>query len=197
MLLLLFSFIQSFSSAQKLGDITNAVLDKFNNSFTAKNIYQEQLVCFDASSNYVTYQAQLIGTLEKSSAFLTCLIEDWASGGPSIHVQGVLLGLGEHCTSDFSAGVCSAFGECPSTNIGAIVGTVIGMAVVLILTIAVIAVVTLLTLRRCRRGPNVDEREHDQAHVEGELFVYGSLYILFHNISLTACHNNFYASYYH
>ena len=122
---------------------------------TANSIDQEQLACFDASSNYVTYQARIIGTLEKNSAFLTSLIEDWASSGPSIRLQGVLLGLGEDCTSDISAGVCSAFGaqtdtcECPSTNTGAIVGAVVAVAAVL--NIAAIAIATLLILRS-RRG---------------------------------------------
>ena len=127
---------------------------------TADNIDQEQLACFDASSNYVTYQARIIGTLEKNSAFLTSLIEDWASSGPSIRVRGVLLGLGEDCTPDVSAGVCSAFSAQTDTsdntesnicecNIGAIVGAVIGVAAVLI--IAAIAVATLLILRS-RRG---------------------------------------------
>ena len=70
-------------------------------------------------------------------------------------MQGVLLGLGEDCTSDISAGVCSAFGaqtdnnECPSTNTGAIVGAVVAVAAVL--NIAAIAVATLLILRS-RRG---------------------------------------------
>ena len=135
------------------------MLNELSNScqcqITANSIDQEQLACFDASSNYVTYQARIIGTLEKNSAFLTSLIEDWASRGPSIRVQGVLLGLGEDCTSDISAGVCSAFGaqtdnnECPSTNTGAIVGAVVAVAAVL--NIAAIAVATLLILRS-RRG---------------------------------------------
>ena len=122
---------------------------------TANSIDQEQLACFDASSNYVTYQARIIGTLEKNSAFLTSLIEDWASSGRSIRVQGVLLlGLGEDCASDINAGVCSVFGgqtdtcKCPSSNTGAKVGAVVAVASVLI--IAAIAVATLLILRSRR-----------------------------------------------
>ena len=67
----------------------------------------------------------------------------------------MLLGLGEGCTSDVSAGVCSVFGgqtdtrECPSTNTGAIVGTVVAVAAVL--NVAAIAVATLLILKS-RRG---------------------------------------------
>ena len=65
----------------------------------------------------------------------------------------MLLGLGEDCTSDVSAGVCSVFSRqtdiSESTNTGAIVGTVVAVAAVLI--IAAIAVATLLILRR-RRG---------------------------------------------
>ena len=121
---------------------------------TANSIDQEQLACFDASSNYVTYQARIMGTLEKNSAFLTSLIEDWASSGPSIRVQGMLLGLGEDCASDINAGVCSVFGgqtdicKCPSSNTGAIVGAFVAVASVLI--IAAIAVATLLILRSRR-----------------------------------------------
>ena len=137
-------------------EIKNAVVKELSNScqcqITADNIDQEQLVCF-ISSNYVTYQARIIGTLEKDSAFLTSLIEDWASSGPSIRVQGVLLGLGEDCTSDISTGVCSVFGRqtdtFESTNTGTIVAIVVPVAAVLI--IAAIAVATLLILRR-RRG---------------------------------------------
>ena len=57
------------------------------------------------------------------------------------------MGLGEDCTSDVSAGVCSVFClqtesdtcecTCPSTNTGAIVG-------------AVVAVAALIILRSCR-----------------------------------------------
>ena len=74
----------------------------------------------------------------------------------------MLLGLGEDCTSDVSAGVCSAFGaqtdtcECPSTNTSEntntgdiIVGAVVAAAALLI--IAAIAVATLIILRS-RRG---------------------------------------------
>ena len=135
------------------------MLNELSNScqcqITADNIDQEQLACFDALSNYVTYQARIIGNLENNSAFLTSLIESWASSGPSISVLGVLLGLGEDCTSDVSAGVCSVFGaqtdtsESQSTNIGAIVGAVVAAAAVL--NIVAIAVATLLILRS-RRG---------------------------------------------
>ena len=65
----------------------------------------------------------------------------------------MLLGLGEDCTSDINAGVCSVFGRQTDTSesitTGAIVGAVVAVAAVLI--IAAIAVATLLILRR-RRG---------------------------------------------
>ena len=160
-IIILLRLFQSYNNAQKLEDIRNAVVNELSNScqcqITTNSIDQEQLGCSDlhASSNYVTYQARIIGTLEKDSAFLTSLIEDWASSGPSIRVQGMLLGLGEDCTSDVSAGVCSVFGgqtntrECPSTNTGAIVGTVIAVAAVL--NVAVIVVAAVVILRRWRR----------------------------------------------
>ena len=163
---------QSFSNAQKLKNIRDAVLNELSNScqcqITTDSIDQEQLACFDASSNYVTYQARIIGTLEKDSAFLTSLIESWASSGPSIRVRGVLLGLGEDCTSDVSAGVCSVFGPQTGTsentdsnicecNTGAIVGTVVAVAAVLI--VAAITVATLLILRSRRGKPSLQKAE--------------------------------------
>ena len=177
---LVFSLIQRFSSAQKLGDIRNAVLNELNEhnnpcqcQITAENICQEQLLCMNASSNYVTYQAQISGSLENDSAFVTSLIEDWASSGPSIRVQGVLLGLGEDCTSDVSAEVCSILGSqtesdtyectCQSTNTGAIVGALVAVATVLI--IAAIAVATLLNLRRCKRGRYDVENREDELEI--------------------------------
>ena len=146
------------------------MLNELSNScqcqITADNIDQEQLPCFVESSNYVTYQARLGGTPEQDSGYLVSLIDSWVSSGPTILVQGMLMRLGEDCTttvSDLSSGVCSVFGaqtdtcecECPSTNssestnTGAIVGAVV--AVVGVLIIAAIAVATLLILRS-RRG---------------------------------------------
>ena len=138
------------------------MLNELSNScqcqITADNIDQEQLPCFVESSNYVTYQARLGGTPEQDSGSLVSLIDSWVSSGPTILVQGMLMRLGEDCTttvSDLSSGVCSVFGaqtdtsECPSTNTGAIVGAVVAVAAVLI--IAAIAVATLIILRS-RRG---------------------------------------------
>ena len=140
------------------------MLNELSNScqcqITADNIDQEQLPCFVESSNYVTYQVRLGGTPEQDSGYLVALIDSWVSSGPTILVQGMLMRLGEDCTttvSDLTSGVCSVFGtqtdtcecECPSTNTGAIVGAVV--AVVGVLIIAAIAVATLLILRS-RRG---------------------------------------------
>ena len=135
------------------------MLNELSNScqcqITADNIDQEQLPCFVESSNYVTYQARLGGTPEKDSGSLVALIDRWVSSGPTIIVQGVLMRLGEDCTttvSDLSAGVCSVFGAqtdtSESTNTEAIVGAVVAVAAVLI--IAAIAVATHLILRSCR-----------------------------------------------
>ena len=143
------------------------MLNELSNScqcqITADNIDQEQLACFVESSNYVTYQARLGGTPEQESGYLVSLIDSWVSSGPTILVQGMLMRLGEDCTttvSDLSPGVCSVrvcsvFGaqtdtcESQSTNTGAIVGAVVAVAAVL--NIVAIAVATLLILRS-RRG---------------------------------------------
>ena len=135
------------------------MLNELSNScqcqITADNIDQEQLPCFVESSNYVTYQARLGGTPEQNSGSLVSLIDSWVSSGPTILVQGMLMRLGEDCTttvSDLSSGVCSVFGAqtdtSESTNTGAIVGAVV--AVVGVLIIAAIAVATLLILRSHR-----------------------------------------------
>ena len=167
MSLMLYSYVQNFRYAEKLEDITNAVLNDLSNScqslITTDNIDQEKLSCSAQSSNHVAYLARLSGTSDEESAFLVSHIEHWVSSRPTILVQGMLMRLGEDCNttvSDLSAGVCSVFGAqtftcectCPNTNTGAIYNIVaIVVAVTAVLIIAAIAVATLLILRN-RRG---------------------------------------------
>ena len=67
--------------------------------------------CSEDSSTNVTYRARLSGTSEQDSASLISLIEDWVATGPTIHVRGVLMRVGEECSatiSNRSGGVCSS-----------------------------------------------------------------------------------------
>ena len=139
------------------------MLTEINNScqcqITAENIDQEQLTCFVNSSNYMTYLARLSGTSDIDSMSLVTLIESWVSRGPTILVQGVLMGLGEDCLSDVSAGVCSLFdGHTDNNNRGVIMGSVIAAAAVLIT--AAITVVTLLIWRS--RGKKLSLQKEEE-----------------------------------
>ena len=152
-ILLFFSFIQTFSKGQKQEDIRDAVLNELSNScqcqITADNIDQEQLPCFVESSNYVTYQARLGGTPEQDSGSLVSLIDSWVSSGPTILVQGMFMKLGEDCTttvSDLSSGVCSAEAQTNTASTTSDVALTVGIAiaaaiVVILMALVVIAIV--------------------------------------------------------
>ena len=93
------------------------------------------------------YQARLSGTSEKDSTSFNSVIEDWVSTGPTILVRGVLVGVGEECStaiSDLSEGVCSSSGNQIGSCAGAIGGLAAAVAVVLVVAIAVIVVIVLL-----------------------------------------------------
>ena len=99
----------------KFVDITRGVEEELSAScqcqITNDTIAEESFACFEASPNSVTYQARLSGTSERESASLISLIEYWVSTGPTIHVSGVLMLLGDNCSSaisDLSKGDCSS-----------------------------------------------------------------------------------------
>ena len=97
----------------------------------------------------MTYRARLSGTSERDSASLTSFIEDWVSTGPTIHVSGILMWLGEECStaiSDLSEGVCSSSEA--QTSTGAVVGGVTAVVVALVVAVAVVVIIALIMRHR-------------------------------------------------
>ena len=71
------------------------------------------------------------------------------STGPTIRVRGMLIWVGEECStaiSDMSEGVCSNSGA--QTSTGAVVGGVTAVVVVLVVAVAVVVIIALI-LREC------------------------------------------------
>ena len=147
------STMQDLSRSLKLADITRAVEEELSAScqcqITNDTIDEESFACSEASPNSVTYQARLSGTSERDSASFISLIEDWVSTGPTIHVRGVLMWVGEECStaiSDLSEGVCSSSEA--QTSTGAIVGGVTAVSVVLVVAVAVVVIIALIMRHR-------------------------------------------------
>ena len=156
--------LQELSTAFKFADITRAVEEELSGScqcqITTDSIDEESFACSEASPNSVTYRARLSGTSERDSASFISLIEDWVSTGPTIHVRGMLMWLGEECStaiSDLSEGECfrseSQTDSCACSNTcastGAIVGGVSAVIVVLVVAVAVVVIIILIMRNRC------------------------------------------------
>ena len=148
----------------KLADITRAVEEELSSScqcqITNGTIDRESLGCSEVSPNSVTYQARLNGTCESSRASLISLIEDWVSTGPTIRVRGMLVRVGEECStaiSDLSEGVCSSSGVQIESCAGAIGGLAAAVAVVLVVAVAVIVVIVLVMRKSSGPIPGVTE----------------------------------------
>ena len=98
-----------------LEDITSAVLQQLTTScaecgINSDIIDRQSIACVPESSTIVTYRARLEGTSETESGSLISLIEEWASGGASIIVTGVLMTVDPTCSmgiSSLSEGVFS------------------------------------------------------------------------------------------
>ena len=131
--------MQELSTDFKFVDITCAVEEELSAScqcqITNDTIDEESFACSEASPNTVTYRARLSGTSERDSASLISLIEDWVSTGPTIHVRGVLMLLGDNCSSaisDLSEGECSSsvaqVDSRASSNICLSTGAIVGGA---------------------------------------------------------------------
>ena len=146
-------FYQELSTSLKLAEITGAVEKELSGScqcqITTDSIDEESFACSAASPNSVTYRARLSGTSERDSAFLISLIEDWVSTGPTIHVRGMLIWVGEECSTAISdlSGVCSNSGA--QTSTGAVVGGVTAVVVVLVVAVAVVVIIALILRHRC------------------------------------------------
>ena len=142
------------STSLKLADITHAVEEELSGSckcqITTDNIDEESFACSEASPNSVTYRARLSGTFERDSTFLISLIKDWVSTGSTIRVRGMLIWVGEECStaiSDLNEGVCSNL--VAQTSTGAVVGGVTVVVVVLVVAVAVVVIIALILRHRC------------------------------------------------
>ena len=152
--------LQELSTALRLADITRAVEEELSAScqcqITNDIIDEESFACSEASPNSVTYRARLSGTSERDSASLIYIIEDWVSNGPTIHVRGVLMLLGDNCSSaisDLSKGECSSSVAQTDTNtclsIRTIVGGATAVMIVLVVAVAVVVIIVLIMRNRC------------------------------------------------
>ena len=144
--------MQELNTPLKLADITRAVEEELSAScqcqITNDIIDEVSFACSAASPISVTYRARLSGTSERNSASLISLIEDWVSTEPIIHVRGMLMWLGEECStaiSDLSEGVCSSSGA--QTSTGAIVGGVTAVVVALVVAVAVVIIALIMRHR--------------------------------------------------
>ena len=132
--------LQEQSTAFKLVDITRAVEEELSAScqcqITNDTIDEESFACFEASSNTVTYRARLSGTSDRKSTSLISLIENWVSTVPTIHVSGVLMWLGDNCStviSDLSKGECFSSVAQTDTSTCSSTGAIVGGATTVII----------------------------------------------------------------
>ena len=124
--------------------------EKLNSScqcqITNDTIDEEFFACFEASPNSVTYQARLSGTFERDSASLISLIEDWVSTGPTIHVRGVLMWVGEECSMAISDLSCRN-DKHNKVNDGEVPAMIFGLVVVFIMLISIILILILVVVK--------------------------------------------------
>ena len=110
------SYLQVSSTNEKLGDISDAVLEQLTTSCTECGITRDiidrqSFSCYPESPTYVTYRARMQGTSKTDSGSLISLIEKWVlSREASIIVTGVLMRVDSECSvaiSSLSEGECS------------------------------------------------------------------------------------------
>ena len=92
----LLHFLQMSSVGEKLGKITNTLLNMLRDSCTScdiagNTIDDESFTCDPESPGYVTYRGRLEGTSERDSGSLISLIESWVDTEPNITVGGYQL----------------------------------------------------------------------------------------------------------
>ena len=152
-------YLQVPSTNEKLGDITNAVLDLLSAScaecdITNDIIDEQSFACFPESATYVTYRARLEGTSEINSTSLISLIEEWVSNGSNIVMAGVLMTVDTECSvviSSLSEEKCFPSTESTTINtdstITVITGGVVAVIFVISLTIAAVIIAVFLIMK--------------------------------------------------
>ena len=144
-----------------LEDITSAVLQQLTTScaecdITNETIDMQLIACVSESPTYVTYRARVDGTSESDSDSLISLIEEWASGGASIIVTGVLMTVDPTCSigiSSLSEGECSPLtSKRLSADAIAKSLAITGGVVVAVLIIAIAVIIIVIIALNKHRG---------------------------------------------
>ena len=161
--------VQRDESLQKLKDVTNAIEKELGDlctcDITSNNIIEETFLCFDGSSHFVTYQAQLRGTPEADSHTLIGYLEKWVSGEPSVLIQGVLIRIDNDCPVSITSIddiECNKMSTSSSQSYKT-VGIIGGIVVASVLIIGVL-VFTLVMVWKCCHGKHSLEKTNEWAN---------------------------------
>ena len=156
-------WLQDTNEAEKLKNITYAVLDVLRGSCANCAIDEEYFACDSESPTYVTYRARLEGTSETDSGSLIPLIEAWARSGPNITAGG-LLTVNSQCPVSISSltnpeeGLCESPTTAPDEqilsiqNIAIIAG--VGGGILLIFVVFLVIGLRLCCKYSCRPKPS-------------------------------------------
>jgi hypothetical protein len=151
-----------FSTNQKIQDISDTINEQLNTlcpqcQLNGQEISNATLECLGESPNSVIFSAVISGTADKDSGDLLEELSAWISTSPSVRVLGVLMGLGEQCSSvvsDLSGNICDSPSE-PSTQTASLglsvgVGIGAGLAVLLAAGAAFLILFCIMKYRRRR-----------------------------------------------
>ena len=88
---------------EKSIEIANGVINELQNqcqcNLISNNVITNGgLLCFEESPLYVTYRAQLHGTVEMAAQELISYIEQWLATGPILNVRAQFLSVQSSCT---------------------------------------------------------------------------------------------------
>ena len=107
---------QVFSTSQKIQDVSDTINEQLNTlcpqcQLNGQEISNATLECLSESPNSVIFSAVISGTADKDSGGLLEELSAWISTSPSVRVLGVLMGLGDQCSSvvsDLSGNICDS-----------------------------------------------------------------------------------------
>ena len=148
------------STNEKLGDITNAVLEKLTTTcsecgITNDIINQQTFACFPESPTYVNYRARLQGNSKINSSSLISLIEEWVNNGSHIVMAGVLMTVDSECSvviPSLTERECFPTTESTTTatdsTVTIITGGVVAVVFIIVLTVAAVVIAVALIMRK-------------------------------------------------
>ena len=169
--------------AQDIADTINQELEAVCQcQLTGQEISNGTLQCQSESPNSVVFSGIISGTAEKGSTVLLRDLDTWTATSPSIHVLGVVMGVGEQCTSVISdlnicdtstttqsstepevdrGGSCNESETTSSSSLGLSVGVAVavGLAVILVTGAAVLIPFCILKHRRGRMHGYLIEKQ--------------------------------------